>query len=920
METLESREEALNPPPEEEGVSYRYSFANVVFDEAKLKLFVGGTESKIQKRPRQLLGALLRHAGRTVSKERLLELVWDNRVQDDAVITTAMTKLRPAVGDAGSRHIVPVPGVGYRLEGPVTRTVAGTVAPSTSPDHLLREGLPVPGCESFRFVRPLGRAGQKHVWLARHIDLGVERVFKFATTEQQRRRLRDEFKIYTYLRRQLGDHPGLVTIVAANLEKLPCYLECEHGGQDLAEWATEGRLETVSPSERLSIFLQAADTLASAHRAGVIHRDIKPSNILISGEPGKWLVRLADFGSARAVDLERFVAAGITAMGTTLLEGQTEVLDLTPMYVAPEVRETGRTTTQSDLYALGMVLYQLLSGSVRRAIANGWEREIEDDLLVEDIAAATQGEPRERMDSVATLTIRLRSLDARREERARRAAEGLAAQRLTDELQRKRLRRPWLIALLASLTLGLVASLAFFAQAQRSLSEAESAIARAESISNFLHRDVMEATDIVTVGAKVRPQLMLETLQQASKAASKRFAGQPRAEATLRRRLAETFMKMASLIDAGSELNRAIDLLTPISNPQDQELLMARFLKARLLFWTERPAEGIALLEAAERDAGLSVLGETSEIALLATRARYEQLFGSKSYREALPLGERLVTLANALYTHGSQTQIDARQRLAELHHNLGNTPQTQALLAELEGPPFNAANSKNEFYSRQATLTGDRFRDERRYADAERAFREALDWVLRSTEPSDYYIAFAKRDIASVLEAQGKLDDAVTALNTSIAAFTRSVSEDHQYTRTTTLQLALIYVYQGKHAEALPILDAVDRWQDKKFGKRPWWPLVDFCRGVALAGVGRASEGAKILSSFTGLDVQYVSPWTDWQYRLDFHRGVALVNSGQGKDGKRLADKAIAALKQAGSWPWLIEAYQRQAQSLSAR
>jgi len=106
----------------------------------------------------------------------------------------------------------------------------------------------------------------------------------------------------------------------------------------------------------------------------------------------------------------------------------------TRLYMAPELSAGKPASIASDIFALGVLLYQMVSGDLTRPLAQGWEREIPDPLLVEDIAACIDGNPNERIASGHLVAERLRSLDARREQRAeeeiRVAAEARRARRL----------------------------------------------------------------------------------------------------------------------------------------------------------------------------------------------------------------------------------------------------------------------------------------------------------------------------------------------------------------------------------------------------------------------------------------------------------------------------------------------------------
>jgi serine/threonine protein kinase len=146
------------------------------------------------------------------------------------------------------------------------------------------------------------------------------------------------------------DHPNIVRIVSVGeTEDGRYYLAMELvEGCDLRRLLDAGRIGT---DQALDIFIKVCQGLESAHGKGVIHRDIKPANILV-GNDGK--VKVADFGIAKAV------AGSLSSFTLT----QTREAFGTPYYMAPEVARRGVADERADIYALGVLLYQLLTGQV----------------------------------------------------------------------------------------------------------------------------------------------------------------------------------------------------------------------------------------------------------------------------------------------------------------------------------------------------------------------------------------------------------------------------------------------------------------------------------------------------------------------------------------------------------------------------
>ena len=147
-------------------------------------------------------------------------------------------------------------------------------------------------------------------------------------------------------------HPNVVSVYDQGDEDGTVYLamECVHGHtlRDLIR-----KESPMSPARAIALVEPVLSALASAHRAGLIHRDIKPENVLIATDPdsGSSRVKVADFGLAKAVSADtQHTATGGVLIGTV-------------SYLAPELVVDGRADARADVYAVGVVLYELLTGA-----------------------------------------------------------------------------------------------------------------------------------------------------------------------------------------------------------------------------------------------------------------------------------------------------------------------------------------------------------------------------------------------------------------------------------------------------------------------------------------------------------------------------------------------------------------------------
>ena len=198
----------------------------------------------------------------------------------------------------------------------------------------------------YRLIHELGRGGMAVVWKAyhaamdRHVAIKVM-PYQFAQREDFIKRFRQEVRLIARL-----EHPHILPVYDyGEADELP-YLVMR-----LLEAGTltdRIRAEALPLAEVDRIFTQLADALAYAHDQGVIHRDIKPSNVMLDQ---RGTVFLTDFGIAKLVE----GATQLTATGT---------ITGTPEYMSPEQAQGLKLDQRTDIYSLGVVLYEMLTGEV----------------------------------------------------------------------------------------------------------------------------------------------------------------------------------------------------------------------------------------------------------------------------------------------------------------------------------------------------------------------------------------------------------------------------------------------------------------------------------------------------------------------------------------------------------------------------
>ena len=200
----------------------------------------------------------------------------------------------------------------------------------------------------YRLVRLLGRGAMGEVHVAVDTLSGAAVALKIITlasgqTGPALEEARQRFVAEAVHGRRL-EHPGIVRVLDAGLEGERGWIAMEPvAGSDLHRYAQPRRL--LPEAVVLKVGERVALALGHAHRAGVVHRDVKPSNILVDWNAD--LIKLSDFGMARLADAER--------TRTGLVLGS-------PAYMAPELLAGAPPSPASDIYALGVTLFQLLAG------------------------------------------------------------------------------------------------------------------------------------------------------------------------------------------------------------------------------------------------------------------------------------------------------------------------------------------------------------------------------------------------------------------------------------------------------------------------------------------------------------------------------------------------------------------------------
>ena len=285
-------------------------------------------------------------------------------------------------------------------------------------------------------------------------------------------------------------------------------------------------------------------------------------------------IKLTDFGIGQVVSEETL--AGITRLGfteTMLASGQRPQAG-TYLYMAPELVAGKAATKQSDLYSLGVVLYQLVRGDFSVPLTTDWATEVEDAILRENIARCIAGRREDRFQSAAELGRNLRAVDKRRTERALKEAEARAEeearQRRVVEEQNRRLQEA-------------------YDRATRAEEKARTEAAVSKAVNDFLQNDLLGQA---SPESEPDRDLKLRTvLDRALEKIEGRFEEQPLVEAGIRATLTLTYLSLGEARVAEPHARRAVGLCQSHQGPEHPDTLRSQTnLKAAQQRAHEKPS------------------------------------------------------------------------------------------------------------------------------------------------------------------------------------------------------------------------------------------------------------------------------------------------------------------------------------------
>jgi serine/threonine-protein kinase len=655
----------------------------------------------------------------------------------------------------------------------------------------------------YRLLSPLGEGGMGTVWLAeRRQEDVVQRVaLKLLRTgfvdPMLEERLKAERRILARL-----DHPCIARFIDGGTTPAgqPFYAMEYVEGSTLLEHC---RKSCPGLAERLRIFLQVCEAVHYAHQQLVVHRDLKPGNVLVSQEGRP---RLLDFGTAKLMD----EATGLTPWATTLW--------FTPAYASPEQVRGEPATTSSDVYALGVMLFELLTGRRPYTVPARPHGEV-----VRVICESTPAKPSQSVDSAAGFaaaperigrflegdldTIVLKALA---KDPARRYA---SVEQLADDLRRHLdghpvLARPDRLGyrfakfvgrhqtsvaaasfLAAALLVGLVVTSSLATRAARERDRAQEALRQSQDVTSFLlGLFTASSPDEVLSDTLAARELLRRGLTRVSE-----LGDQPAVQARMLDALGTVYERLGQYPQADELLERALQLqraLLGSSHPDVAATLdhlgVVRRRTGRYADSERFHLEALAIRRATFGEEHALVAETLSNIAFLMPYLGRDQ--------EASDLYARILAMRRRLLGPDHPDLATTLISLASMRRRLGQQDESEAFYREAVALRSRGNGPDHPETAAATVHLADFMRDIRADStEAERLYRGAITIQRDRLGPDHPSLIHALGSLADLVEARGDRGEARRLVRESLRIVSAVYGETHPTVAGAYLQNGLI-------------------------------------------------------------------------------------------------------------------------------
>lgn len=717
----------------------------------------------------------------------------------------------------------------------------------------------------YRVEREVGRGGMGTVFLARrhdgefHQEVAIKIVSNSLLSSEALRRFRQERQILARL-----NHPHIARLLDGGVtDDGMSYLVMEYiEGEPLIEFAEK---QGLSLGNRLRLFLKVCRALAYAHSNLIVHRDIKPSNILVTpgGEP-----KLLDFGLAKIIDLDN-----------DGLRTATNFRALTPAYASPEQLRGETITTASDIYSLGVVLYELVTG------ARPYDQEsVTYEKMMHLVTVSEPVKPSVKADSSFIPGKQKHALRgdidnivlmAMRKEPERRYA---SVDRFASDIERhlsgrpitaaedtfayrstKFVKRHWIgVTSAAVIALVLVAGIATTSwQALRARREK----ALAEETKAFLTRTLNFSNPLLT-GKDSNGTTVTDVLDAAGQRLDDgEFADQPEIRAELEFIIGKAYNAQGKNKLAMPHIEKFVALERSLYGDDDPRTLVAlsewagsMFIKGDLSPAADTYTRILPLMRSEQKRGNIRAesLGNALNSYACLRRTQGDSKQAEASFREALDLSpllsidERRVingttrsTLASTLADQGRFDEaLQESRRAVEEFKQLGETDQPN--------------------YAFALTVLGGFLTDAGNTAEADAALREGLAIIHKFFPPTSLWLGDNLRNQSILAYQQGRYEDALAMATQSLTIYRDNFGPhyDHYPTALMVKGLSLAKLGQTNEGEA-EVREALNIRTSSLPPDHYWVALAKSALGECLAIEGRYAEAEPLLTeSFENLRV----------------------------------------------------------------
>jgi len=723
------------------------------------------------------------------------------------------------------------------LQGDAKPLSLGRAAASAQQELDAALGAPgeeLPQVPGYRVLERLGEGGMGSVFRAEQLE-PVRRpvALKLMRSTLQGALARARFQAERQALARLA-HPNVAAMyeAGATATGFPYFVMELVEGRPLIEDVDRRRLTV---EERLALLVQVCRGVEHAHRKGILHRDLKPGNVLVTEVEGQPVPKIIDFGIARVLEAPGSEAATQTLGGFVG----------TPGYMSPEALEgSGDLDTRTDVYALGILLHELLAGVRPHRADTGSLTElilevtqVDPPSLVERYRALPSGRKEEiaraRDTDPAALERRLsgdltwivrKATSRDREERYGSAAE------LADELSRtledlpvraappSLYDRAWKLArrhraAVVATAIVVLAVVGGVVGLTSGLVRAQRERRNAEEVTKVLTRLITSTSPWNRSNELTIRQL----LNDAARMVPARLGDQPAVQAGLLSEIGEALLHAGNAEDGERVLRHALAACRAVSGPDSIEAAgVMRSLGVALNYRTgaaqrpQRLAEAeellrgcVAIREARRgRDSTSGCLLDLGDVLLSAGRGSEAEA----AYRESLEIRQRL-------FAHGSRGSDASVVVISALNYGAlmtarGCLDEAEHHLAPAVALAREAYGTKNYVYAKSLIRLGELRLEQRRFEEAERIEAEALDILDTLLSASDDRRAPCLTFLGTALRSLGRLEEAERFLAGSIAILEGWGGVQHQTLRRPLTELALVRSSQGRSGDAAALIE----------------------------------------------------------------------------------------------------------------